>query len=571
MQTNVPGVAEVAPSAPAIEQAGPRRRHDEVLADIARFAGSSLELAVVLERIVERAAALTGADRSSIWLLDRSGRRLLPSALYGMDPAFTEGWKRRPLNVSEERLSQEVIATRLPVVVHDPTNDPRTDKTSVEFFGDRSLLVAPLVRRGRVLGTLFINHVREHYLFTDEDVATVTAIANQAAIAIDNARLYSDMHRLATQLRRSFQLAGEALAAGRDVARHLELMVQLAVDTVDADGGVIRLLDEAGRSSYPAAVVGISEGADAYRVTFPLVIEGHPRGALELWRETSAFDEEERELLASFAGHARTAINHARLYASLEEERRRAQLAERTQADFSSMVSHELRTPLALIKGYVDTLLRPPVPLSPERIRRFIEGISSATDRLRRLIDNLLSSSRLETELFTVDPRPVEVHALVQRAVNAASVLAQGREIAIQAPSHELWVLGDVDQLTQVLENLIGNAVKYAPGDSPVVVAAVGMDHHVWLSVRDQGPGIPPDALDLIFQKFYRIGDSRAPSQKEAQRQPPAAAPPGLGLGLYICRRLIEAHGGRIWAENVPSGGSAFFVELPARAVTASE
>lgn len=571
MQTNVPDLAEETPNVAVSEQAGPRRRHDEVLADIARFAGSSLELTVVLERIVERAAALTGADRSSILLLDRSGRRLLPSAFYGMDPAFTDGWKRRPLNVSDERLSQEVIATRLPVVVDEPASDPRTDKTSVEFFGDRSLLVAPLVRRGHVLGTLFINHVREHYRFTDEDVATVTAIANQAAIAIDNARLYTDMHRVATQLRRSFRLAGEALAAGRDVARHLELMVQLAVDTVDADGGVIRLLDEAGRSSYPAAVIGTANQEAAHRVTFPLVIEGHPHGALELWREASAFDEEERELLASFAGHVRSAINHAHLYASLEEERRRAQLAERTQADFSSMVSHELRTPLALIKGYVDTLLRPPVPLSPERVQRFIEGISSATDRLRRLIDNLLSSSRLETDLFTVDPRPVEVHALIQRAVHAAAVLAQGREITIQAPGHELWVLGDVDQLTQVLENLIGNAMKYAPGKSPVVITAEGVDRHVTLSVRDHGPGIPPDRLDLIFQKFYRIGDSRAPSQQEAQRQPPAAAPPGLGLGLYICRRLIEAHGGRIWAENIPAGGSAFFVELPARAVTGSE
>jgi signal transduction histidine kinase len=548
-------------------ETGARRRHDEVLADIARFAGSSLDLSEVLERIVERAAALTGADRSSIWLLDRSDQRLLPSALFGMDPAFTAGWKQRPLDLTAERLSQEVIATGRPVVVHDPASDPRTDKTSVAFFGDQSLLVAPLERRGRVLGTLFINHVRDRYHFTDGDVATVVAIANQAAIAIDNARLYTDTLRLATQLRRSFRLAGEAIAASRDLERNLELMVQLAIDTVGANGGAIQFLDEGGRGPYPVVLAGEPARDSHFRALFPLVSEGYPQGALELWRSAPEFDEEEHDLLAAFAGHARTAIDHAQLYASLEAERERARLAEQIQADFSSMVSHELRTPLALIKGYVDTLLRPPVPLNADRSRRFIEGISGATDRLRRLIDNLLSASRLEAEFFAIDPHPVEVQALIQRAVSAAAFLARERQMVIHAPENELWVLGDADQLTQVLENLIGNAVKYAPGTSPVEITAQAIGNQARLTVRDQGPGIPPDALDLIFQKFYRIGQTRAQDGLGGTGGlgGDGPGPPGLGLGLYICRRLIEAHGGRIWAENGADGGSVFNVELPTR------
>ena len=184
-----------------------RRHHAEVLADIARFAGSSLELDDVLDRIVQRAAELTGADRASIWLLDRAGQRLLPSALYGMDAAFTAAWKTRPLALVDESLSREVLETGRPAIVVDAAADPRTDKGIVQFFGDRSILVAPLVSQGRVVGTLFLNHVRTHYRFTDEDVETTTAIANQAAIAIDNARLYGDTRRLAEQLRRSFRHA----------------------------------------------------------------------------------------------------------------------------------------------------------------------------------------------------------------------------------------------------------------------------------------------------------------------------------------------------------------------------
>jgi GAF domain len=233
-----------------------RRRHDEVLADIARFAGSSLELEEVLERIVERAAALTGADRTSILLLDRSGRRLVPSALWGMDPAFTADWKTRPIRLEDEPLSREALLTGEPVTVTDASADPRTDKRSVAFFGDQSILVAPLSRRDRRLGTLFLNHVRRRYAFTREDVETTAVIAAQAAIAIDNARLYGATRRLAEQLRRSFRYAGEALAAGVDVQSILQSTVQLAVETAGADGGSLRLLDESGRGTYLVVSTG---------------------------------------------------------------------------------------------------------------------------------------------------------------------------------------------------------------------------------------------------------------------------------------------------------------------------
>jgi signal transduction histidine kinase len=544
-----------------VERAPDRQRHDEILADIARVAGSSLELEPVLERIAQRAAELTGADRASILLLDRAGMTLLPSALYGMDPEFTTGWKTRPVALRDEPLSREAVSTQRPVVVLDAAQDPRTDKASVAFFGDKSILVAPLVSRGHVLGTLFLNHLRQPYAFSADDVETTSAIAGQAAIAIHNARLYRDARRLAAQLRASFGYAGEALASADNVQHTLQMMVQLAVETVGASGGSIALLDETGRSTYLVGATGPPLPPSARNdeaAEFPLATAERPLGVLQLWRAHLPFTEDERDLLASFASHARAAIEHARLYASLQVERERARQAERAQAEFTSMISHELRTPLALIKGYASTLLRPNLALPPATARRFVEGIDKATERLRKLIDNLLTATTLEAGIITPpEPATLDVADLLERAVAEASLVTGDRRCTLSVDGEAHVVLGDADQLTQVIENLVHNALKYAPGETPVTVKLSQEGARVVIAVRDFGPGIPPAALRLIFEKFYRVPAGEGAAE-ETRR------PSGMGLGLYICRRIVEAHGGEIWAENIAEGGAAFFVALPA-------
>ncbi len=169
--------------------------------------------------------------------------------------------------------------------------------------------------------------------------------------------------------------------------------------------------------------------------------------------------------------------------------------------------------------------------------------------------------------MFTISPQPLEVRQLVQRAVSAAAVLDQAREIRVDLPEGELWVLGDADQLAQVLENLVSNALKYAPGNDPVRVSAARDETRVRLSVVDTGPGVPREAIERIFDKFFRVGDGASTEGTvESQGRSATTQPRGLGLGLYICRRIVQAHGGRIWAENGPEGGSVFHVELAARA-----
>src|SRR5215472_4009189 len=167
-----------------------RLRADEsaVLLEIAQAAGSTLNLPEVLERVTEKTASLTGADRCILWLLDVTHDLLLPAALYGMDSTFAARWKRSVLAVRDERLSQEAIETGKPVVVVDAATDPRTDKKAVEFFGDKSILVVPIANKGRVIGTLFLNHISRHYQYEPNEITVIQAIASQSAIAIENAQ-----------------------------------------------------------------------------------------------------------------------------------------------------------------------------------------------------------------------------------------------------------------------------------------------------------------------------------------------------------------------------------------------
>jgi signal transduction histidine kinase len=240
---------------------------------------------------------------------------------------------------------------------------------------------------------------------------------------------------------------------------------------------------------------------------------------------------------------------------------------ERLKSDFISTVSHELRTPLAVIKGYAATLLNPSLNLDLPRQTRFLRGISDASDRLTRLIDNVLSVSRLESGRFKLNPQPVELGEVIQKVIAGVRPALTGHEIRFTVESSPVSICADKDQIEQVLVNLLGNALKYSPNGGLVEVglevlsrSVVGPGHSAtsrapstWalVSVRDQGIGIPSSQHRLIFDKFYR-GD--APAVRKVA---------GSGLGLYICRNIVEAHQGHIWVESEPGTGTTFFVALP--------
>jgi len=214
-------------------------------------------------------------------------------------------------------------------------------------------------------------------------------------------------------------------------------------------------------------------------------------------------------------------------------------------------VSHELRTPLTAIKGSMEGLMDGVLPATQETYQQ----IHTEADRLNRLVDDLQELSRVESQAYQLDLRPLEVSTLVQTVTKRLAPQAESKRVSLDldlAPNLPR-VLADEDRAVQVLTNLTGNALQYTPENGRVTIAAQRMNNEVRISVRDNGIGIPPEHLPHIFDRFYRADKSRS-----------RRAGGGSGIGLTIARALVEAHGGRIWAESAGEGqGSTFTFTLP--------
>lgn len=256
----------------------------------------------------------------------------------------------------------------------------------------------------------------------------------------------------------------------------------------------------------------------------------------------------------------------------LEEERERAaahsrelaaanaRLAELDQLkdDFVSMISHELRTPLGLIKGYAGTLLQPELVHDESTRKEFLTVIDEETDRLTELVSNLLDMSRIEAGTLRMDLQPTDLQHLLVDCSARLRAREPGRALDLQVevePDEALpAVLADARRITQVVDNLLTNAARYSPTESPIVLRAHARNGYVQVEVVDHGRGIPPDKREHVFNRFVRLDEQ----------------PGGSGLGLAICRGIIEAHAGRIWVDSQVGRGSTFAFSLPrARAPTA--
>ena len=242
-------------------------------------------------------------------------------------------------------------------------------------------------------------------------------------------------------------------------------------------------------------------------------------------------------------GQLAQAFNH--MGRRLEEEERR-------RAEFISMLSHEIRTPLTSIREAVNLVREGVLGPVNQRQGQFLEVSSQEVARLSELLNRLMQVSSLEARDLAIRCEPLEAGALIERMVERArpAALAKGIELDLLLPEGPVDLMGDADQLGQVLLNLLGNALKYAPTGSRVMVCLAARDGQAVLGVRDQGPGIPEEERDYVFQKYYR-------GKALAERVD------GVGLGLAISQRVVTAHGGRIWLETAPGGGSAFFFAIP--------
>ena len=254
----------------------------------------------------------------------------------------------------------------------------------------------------------------------------------------------------------------------------------------------------------------------------------------------------------TFLEQASSLIERARL----RRENLRIAVLQRTdelRAALLSSVSHDLRTPLASIKAAASTLLQEDVQWDEETKRSFARSIEREADRLNRLVSNLLDMSRIEDGALKPEKELYMLPELIQDVLGRLQPLLHGRIVQTQVPVDLPPIELDYMQIDQVLTNLIENAVRYTPKDSPIDVSAHCEGAQIVISVADRGPGIPSGDLDRVFDKFYRVLDGKQTT----------GHPTGSGLGLAVCKGLVEAHGGRIWAEPREGGGVVFSVSLP--------
>jgi signal transduction histidine kinase len=271
------------------------------------------------------------------------------------------------------------------------------------------------------------------------------------------------------------------------------------------------------------------------------------KGAMVFVRFGGPVYEEQHVAVASLAGEILSMLFEraasAELRQELEDLKRQMQL----QEDFVSTISHELRTPLGFIKGYSTSLLREDTSWDEATQKEFLMIIDEEADRLSLLIENVLESARLQSKTLPLRFQPLRLDGVLRDV--AMRIRTRHKDLNVSARLESVPpIYGDGVRLAQVFENLFTNALKYAP-ESPIDLALNQVGNKIVISFTDHGPGIPTESLPLIFERFYRVRGEKTVT--------------GTGLGLYICKQIIQAHRGKIWAESTPGQGTTFFIELP--------
>ncbi len=334
-----------------------------------------------------------------------------------------------------------------------------------------------------------------------------------------------------------------ALALGRGRSREADLAWgEPAATEAYRSGQTILRQEDAGPS-----VKGRERRRDY--LGLPMMVHGRCVGGLVFGRFGGPSYPPEHIRLAEFvAWHVGQLLENRRMakrIASLEAQRELA----RMQDEFISTISHELRTPLGMIKGYVTTMMREDTNWDSETRMEFLEIVDEEADRLKELIDNLLDSSRLETGTLGMTLEPIKLPTLIQDSVSRTQAVYPDMDVEILVSDDLPTLQADPTRIAQVMDNLLSNASKYAPG-APIAVRSERYDNVVEIGVEDQGPGIPPEHVPHLFERFYRV-----PEQTAHVR--------GTGLGLYICRKIIEAHSGEIGVESKEGEGTRIYFTLP--------
>jgi signal transduction histidine kinase len=286
--------------------------------------------------------------------------------------------------------------------------------------------------------------------------------------------------------------------------------------------------------------------SQAYLLGIPLRDDGLIGGALVFVRFGGPAYEQDHITVATLAAELLSVMFERTAWKKMQKELRALRLQMQLQEDFVSTISHELRTPLGFIKGYSTSLLRQDTSWDAETTQEFLTIIDEEADRLSLLIENVLESARLQSKTLPLRFQPLRLDAVLRDVATRLRARYKDLEINMDLQT-TLPIQGDGVRIAQVFDNLFTNAIKYAPG-SAIDVSLHQVHEKLVVQFKDYGPGIPQESLPLVFERFYRARSEKAT---------------GTGLGLFICKQIIDAHRGKIWAESTLGQGTTFFIELP--------
>ncbi len=518
-----------------------RVRQRDYLLDISRALTEALDLATVLERILQAAADLLAGQAGLIALREEAGRWQL-HAHYGIPESFVAYFDPLLADIPEhgdpERFALPEINRRLGAI------------TQATTLGLLQGVALPMVVRDEVVGIIYIFRAYAT-AFSGNDRALLASFANQAAIAVHNARLYQQT----TQERRRLDAILESAADG--------------VLIMDAAHTIQRFNRALSRLTGWSAAEAIGRSHDdvirwARREPGPDLAEaeagGWPLGGRGAQLNPPTLYVEGDLQQRKGGGYTAVGITYAPLF---DREGRLVNLianvrditkfreAEELKSTFISIISHELKTPVALIKGYAETLRREDARWDSRTVRESLEVIVEEADRLAELIENLLDASRLQAGALKLNLAEVSLDQLAARLVEKFKTQSAQHILRVDFPPDFPPVPGDEERLTQVLSNLLSNAIKYSPAGGQVIVRGRVEPQQVVVSVSDEGPGIAAADLPRVFDRFYRADSELTRRAK------------GAGLGLFLAKAIVEAHAGRIWAESTPGKGTTFSFSLP--------
>ena len=475
--------------------------------------------------------------------------------------------------------------------------------------GVRSVLLVPMRRDAEIIGSIGVSH-SEVGAFSPARVELLRTFADQAVIAVENARLFSELQQRTEELGRSVEQlralgeVGQAVSSTLDLDAVLQAIVTRAAQLATSRGVSIWEYDELtevfhlratnvldpeiaeilrasgirrgegalGRAALTRAPVQIPDVsvAGAYEgplraallragggsvLTLPLLHEDRLLGGLTVSRRaTGEFPPDVVILLTAFAAQSAIALQNARLFRELQAKSHELEVASRHKSQFLANMSHELRTPLNAILGYSELIVDGIYGEVPERMREVLERVDASGRHLLGLINDVLDLSKIEAGQLVLALADYSIKEIVETVIASLDSLAveKGLTLAVDMAPDLPTGRGDQRRLIQVLLNLVGNAIKFTEeGGVGVQVTAPGPAFDV--SVRDTGPGIAPVDQARIFEEFQ---------QADASTTRPKG---GTGLGLAIARRIVALHGGRLWVESVPGEGATFRFSLPVR------